>query len=328
MKHHIHHFLLTFVILSVPVFGQQWISRYNSSGIALDEAASMTTKNSRVYISGSSFSPAGGWDIVTLCLDRAGNTLWEDRQATPMDEKAVSVVSDGAGNTYVLGRVWGSNNLWQLLLLAYDNEGNVQLTKTFNTGALSSDMPIGLGLMTNGNLAVAAEAHALDGSVSSIVMVVSSDGTVVWTDSYSGAGDAYPRSLSAGSVIAVTGTTRGGATADGFIVMYQNDGTRIAARTYDGGLNADETFSSSVLDSQGRLHAAGWAAMSPTSSQVLLAEYESDGSFVSDYTYTPGTDGRHRAAAVGVDGSDNVLLTARIDAGGGDFNMMTTRRGS
>ncbi|MFZ1728772.1 MAG: Ig domain-containing protein [Bacteroidota bacterium] len=328
MRYFIPIFLLTLISLSAPLSGQEWITRYNSAGIAMDEAASMTTANARIYVTGSSFSPASGWDIVTLCLDRAGNTVWESHQGNPFDEKSVAVAADAAGNVFVLGRVWSSENRWQLVLLGFDSDGTVQMSKTFNSGPSSSDFAIGLGMMNNGNLAVAAESRATDGAVSSVTMGLTRTGTILWTDSYKGAGDAYPRTLSAGAVVGIAGTTHGGPTNDGFIVLYQNDGSRIASRSYDNGSDADETFSASTLDSQGNFHVSGWSAASASSSQVLLANYAADGSYLSDYLYTPGNTGRHRAVAISVDEADDVLLTARIDAGNGDFNILTTKRGS
>ena len=327
MRRHLRFLLLSILFLASPMLAQQWTTRYNSSGGAMDETASMVTADERVYIAGSSYSASDGWNIVTICLDRAGGTVWEKSYSTAGDEKAVAVVADASGNSYVLGNVWENDNRRHLVLLAYNNLGVLQWTKVFTAQAASSDIGVGLGLLSNGTLVTAAESRMNDGTSSSVVTAFNPDAAELWKDSYTGTGSAFPRSLVAGSRVAMSGLTTGGGDSDGFVVLYDAAGARIAANTFDGGSGLDEIFALTAFDAQGKLYCAGWTMLAPASTRVLLAEYNPDGSFASDFHYSPGNDGRHRATALDIDPAGNALLTARLDAGSGDFNVFITRRG-
>lgn len=321
--------LLSIILFAIPgtlLFGQEWTSRYASSGTATDEAVAQVTAGEHTYVTGSSFSSTNGWDVITRCIDRTGSTVWEHRHESAADEKSVAVVHAAAGGTYVLARQWSSANRAIMLLLGYDASGTLQLEQELSVGSGLNVMAIGMGLLSNGNLAVAAEAHTLDdASITSLVASIKTDGSTAWTDTYAGTGSAYPRTLSVGSQIGVAGHTTDGNGFDGFMVMYNNDGTRIAAQTYDGPLNADAHFAFSSMDDQGQLHAAGWTAPTENSSNVLLVTYGADGSEGNTYSYTAPFAGRHRATGVAVDAMGDVLLTARIDSGGGNYNMLVAK---
>ncbi len=327
MRRRFEFLLIGALILASPVFAQQWTTRYNSAADAMDEAAAMVTADERIYVTASSFS-ANGWDVVTLCLDRAGNTLWTQSYSTAGDEKAVAIAVDASGNSFVLGNVWEADHRWHLVLLSYSPMGMLQWSKIFTADAASSDIGIGLGLLSNGTLLAVAESRMSDGTSSSVLTAFSSDADELWRDSYSGAGDALPRALATGDRAAVSGVTVGSANRDAFVVIYNADGSRVAANTHDGGSGLNEVFTHSAFDAQGMLYCAGWTELAPASTQVLLVQYGADGSFISDDHFSPGNSGRHRATALSVDPSGNALLAARYDAGAGDFNVFVTRRGS
>ncbi|MBM3330580.1 hypothetical protein FJY68_01855 [candidate division WOR-3 bacterium] len=112
-----------------PDGSERWVVLYagltgraTAQGIALDAEAN-------VYVTGSSADSTGGWDVVTVKYDSAGNQRWVERYDRPsrFDEGYVLALSR-QGNVFVGGRTDDDSTGIDYLTLAYGSAGAVKAT--------------------------------------------------------------------------------------------------------------------------------------------------------------------------------------------------------
>ncbi len=110
-----------------PDGAERWVERYagprnwdQAYAIALDADAN-------VYVTGKSADSAGGWDVVTVSYDSAGNQRWIERFDMPsvFDEAYVLALSH-QGNVYVGGRTDNDTTGIDYLTLAYASAGGIE----------------------------------------------------------------------------------------------------------------------------------------------------------------------------------------------------------
>jgi uncharacterized delta-60 repeat protein len=115
-----------FATLKYDTNGNQlWAARYNGRGNSFDIPIALAVHDSgNVYVTG--WSDAFGDDYITLKYDPNGNQLWVARYNGPGNgsDTARGLGLDAAGNVYVTGQSYSSENGYDFATIKYDANGN------------------------------------------------------------------------------------------------------------------------------------------------------------------------------------------------------------
>ena len=133
------------------------------------------------------------------------------------------------------------------------------------------------------------------------------DGTQLWVNRYTTAGNAVADDLavdSAGNVY-VTGYSESGGNADYATIKYSPDGAELWVRRYDGPAGNDVALAM-ALDSAGNAYVTG-RSMAATGSDCATIKYSPDGAELWVRRYS-GPGGNAGATALAVDSSGNVYV--------------------
>ncbi len=113
-------------------------------GIALDHEGD-------IYVTGE--TDANGGTTLTLKYGPGGDLLWARQYAgVNYRNRGNSVAVDGNGRVWVVGKVFKEDQAGDWLLLAYDEDGNLLLDKTYSFGGDGSAESVAVD--ASGNLAV------------------------------------------------------------------------------------------------------------------------------------------------------------------------------
>jgi hypothetical protein len=109
---------------------------------------------------GAPLGSAGGFDAFVVKLDPMGAHLWSKRFGDPLDQRAVAVTTDAAGNIFMTGDFLSTINfgaldiqsagLADIFVLKLDVDGNYVWANTY--GDASNQVPGGVGADAAGNI--------------------------------------------------------------------------------------------------------------------------------------------------------------------------------
>src|SRR5574342_146765 len=121
-------FCTLFCLSSPFVFSQQvdtaWVRRYNGPGNGDDKAVALAVDSGgNVYVTGSSFDSASGYDFCTIKYLPNGDTAWVRRFDEPASwsDYASSLAVDDSGNVYVTGTSYTGNWCYGYYVSDYAN---------------------------------------------------------------------------------------------------------------------------------------------------------------------------------------------------------------
>ncbi|HEU4436524.1 MAG TPA: SBBP repeat-containing protein, partial [candidate division Zixibacteria bacterium] len=193
-------FCTLFCLYSPFVFSQQvdtaWVRRYNGPGNGDDKAVAIAVDSSgNVYVTGSCFDSATGYDYCTIKYLPNGDTAWVRRYDGPgrpdglegQNDFAVALALDKAGNVYVTGTVatplclggYGSRDIVTIKYLPNGDTG--WLRGTFAAFCDRADLSaLGLAMDSRSNLYIAGQGfHPMYGWYG-IALKYDSGGNAVW----------------------------------------------------------------------------------------------------------------------------------------------------
>lgn len=318
-------FFALFLFTSSLFAQEQWLSRYNAQGNALDEATQIEIVGGNSYVIGSSFSATNGWDIVLKKIDGNGTTVWVKQSNRQGDEKAVALAVHSTSALSVVGQVWGNDNRWHVSVARFDTDGNELWSKSFNATGSSHDIPVDAVALSNGNLAVAVQVIADDGSYGTMVVGIDPSGNQIWSEGYTHGDGATPVAIDAGGTrIAVVGMTFTGTERDAFALILNLNGTRVGASLF-GSTGSNESFSDLRVDNTGNAYAVGWKSSSQSRSGVVVVKYKSDASEEWNKEAPITGDGFHRALAIELDAGGLPVITGRVFTGGTNADYLTAK---
>jgi len=108
---------------------ERWVARYAGITGRAVAAAIVMDADANVYVTGSSADSSGGWDVVTVKYDSAGNQRWVERYDRPSTYDEAYVIALGPDSSvFVGGRTDIENNGIDYLTLAYGAAGAVAET--------------------------------------------------------------------------------------------------------------------------------------------------------------------------------------------------------
>jgi len=254
------------------------------------------------------------------------DTLWTATYGSPYggDDAACAVLTDTFNNTTVVGSSAGASGSGgsDFVVIKYSwFHGNTMWTKRITGSDSSDDVARGAGVDPAGRVCVTGQTGQSP-NYNILTVQLDANGNEVWRATYDGtthaddAGTAIATDTS-GSVF-VTGYAEN-ATTDYVTMMYNWDGTRAWATTYDGG-GADKP-TGIALGPDGSVYVTGRAG-----DNFATVKYSSSGVQQWVATYTGPFAGPDWAVALAVDSSGNAYVTgvSRTASGPGGFNHIST----
>jgi hypothetical protein len=204
------------VTLKYDTLGNEiWIARYNGISDSSDNAIACAIDDSGfVYVTGTSWVPGSGHDIVTIKYDSGGDTVWTrfyNGSANDNDYPAV-IATDGLGNVYVAGYCKETNV--DYCTIKYDNSGNELWVAHYDGPGNGIDRARAMAIDDSGNVYVTGESFGAGTIYDYATVKYNSNGSEVWIARYNGPANstdkAYALAVDNNGYVYVTGESFGG----------------------------------------------------------------------------------------------------------------------
>jgi uncharacterized delta-60 repeat protein len=307
-----------------------WVARLNTNGTvdATFNAGSgannminsvLLQPDGKVLIAGS-FTSFNGTNCNHVARLNANGVL----DATFNVTESVSVVSAGAlqndGGVLVAGGFITASGILRSPVARLDGGGPIsQEPWTYHEPGSYDNVPIALAVAGNGNVVVTGTSADDFGFTSWLTVAWSSNGDLLWTQSYHGPvefTDAQPNAVAvdaAGNVF-VAGVAVGiNGDQDYVTIKYSSTGVALWTRSYNGPGNGHDGAIAAAVDSAGNVIVTGISPETADSTSGSYATIKYSGEGVPLWTnryHGPGNNvGGDGPTDVAVDGSGNVFVT-------------------
>jgi hypothetical protein len=251
---------------------QVWASRYDGPGNALDEARDVALDPAgNVYVTGNSLGEGTLLDYVTIKYDPVGNELWVARYDSGDFEydKAKAIDVDGQGNSYVTGIADRG-----ILTIKYDTEGKESWTARHSVG-----FDTGKDIIVDDSGNVFVTGYVESGTYRSCSTIgYDPDGNELWIAVFDTTLDANSRAnyitLDDKGDMYVTGRCSIAGEGSNFItIKYDNEGSEIWVRDYDGtDIGFDEAWAVCV-DGKGNVYVTGESEGDDSVEDYVIVKY-------------------------------------------------------
>jgi exo-poly-alpha-galacturonosidase len=191
-----------------------------------------------------------------------------------------SIVIDSSGNVYACGETAGIGTDQDCLTLKYSPDGTLLWAKTYNGSTNGQDMLEAIVIDSAGNAYVTGSVETATDS-NYVTIKYSPDGNSLWTAFYSGTAtgwdESYAIAVTSDSNIAVTGYSKGAASADAATVKYDSQtGSQLWAVRYNGVGNSTDYAEAIATDRVGNVYVHGRSAEIGSTDYLTIC-YDSSG---------------------------------------------------
>jgi PKD repeat protein len=229
-----------------------------------------------VIVSGKSFLQGDGERFLILKYDPSGNLLWRARST--VGEVAIRVKTDAAGNIYAVGHTKGTKDF---VTVKFDPSGNQIWLKTYNGPNNFNDEASSLDVTPSGVVVVTGRSTGGITSYDFATIVYETDGTVRWLQRYNTPinGSDQPSDVVFGpnEVVYVGGFESTAVDTDFSLVKYDNDGTFLWNRTYNGPDDKWDSIKRMQVDSAGNIIVTGYEQQADFYSDMATIKYDANG---------------------------------------------------
>jgi outer membrane protein assembly factor BamB len=226
---------------------QLWIQRYNGPGNGSDQATAIKVDGSgNVYVTGYGTGIGTYGDYTTIKYNSDGNQLWIQTYNGPanMHDAASAVAVDISGNVYVTGHSVGSGTSDDCATIKYDSNGSELWVRRYNGPGNAGDYA---GVIVAGLNGVYVTGASRGGATYRDFATIKYDfnGNELWVQRYNGpagngADSATAMIADEYNIVYVTGYSWNGYNYDYATVAYENNGTQLWVRRYNGLGNGDD----------------------------------------------------------------------------------------
>lgn len=165
-----------------------WEEQFNGdwSGNSHDYLYDILIDNDVIFASGATWQSGGKLEGLVLSFDPAGNPL-DTATYEPADTRThFQYLSAMNGNIYVAGESESANSGDEYLLAKYNSTLDLLWDETYNSDAnINDDVPFNL-IAENDTIYITGSSE-LDYDFDAATLAYATDGTVYWTDRYTGA---------------------------------------------------------------------------------------------------------------------------------------------
>jgi uncharacterized delta-60 repeat protein len=315
------------------VTAQTWVARYNGPANDEDQARAIAVDNEGcVYVAGSSWGSGTDRDWATLRYGAAGESLWVvrfDGEAHGPDE--VFAVDAAGGSVVVAGGVSAASFYTDMKIIAYDVNGGVQWTQSYNGPAAGNDMALAACLDDAGNAFVTGYASYPDSGWDLTTIKYDASGTEEWVARYSTADEDYGVAVAADGAgnVYVVGNSGSPYTSswDFVTIKYNSDGQEQWVARYNGpGDGADEAHGL-ALDPDGSVIVTGGSEGMGTSYDFSTIKYNAAGETLWVRRLDGPSSGPDAANAIARAQDGGVAVTGYSQDPASEFDYLTVMYG-
>jgi len=166
-----------------------WTASYDGGFQEADFASDIAIDaNSNIYVSGDSYNPATGFDIVILKYNSQGTLLWQAIYDGPAhsDDRWSHLAIDSYGNVYMLCSSNSPATGEDVVLVKYDTDGNQLWSQSFNSNGANNDEALNLIIYNDQYIYIAATSQDEAGQYDWWIMSLTADGNIIWSQFYDG----------------------------------------------------------------------------------------------------------------------------------------------
>ena len=241
----------------------RWSQTYNSGGSNSDQARGITkSADGIVYVVGNTPGPGSFANVLILGYDADTGALLKTikyRSGTGISEFGSSIVTDSAGNIYVIGGTNGDGP--DVMTLKFNSAGTLQWRKVFDGPGfppLDQDSPVKILLDPAGNVLSCITAYTASGHPDyEVVKYAATNGATLWETSWGVTGGDFPGDMEIDAA--------GDVYVSGIGIDFIDKYSTVKFRGSDGGLiwqfydaeGLDHSFSGLFLDGAGGVYITG-----------------------------------------------------------------------
>ena len=305
-----------------------WTNRYNGPGNFDDAvtAAAVDSSNS-VIVAGYSLGSGSTYDLAIIKYSSAGAALWTNRYP---QAAASALAVDGSNNIVVAGRAWNSSSAWDYLAIKYSSLGAALWTNRYNGPGNGDDRAAAIAVNSSNAVAVTGYSTGASGNYDYTTLLYSSAGAGLWTNRYNGPanGEDAARALAVDSrnTVIVTGYSVGNdGSYDYATLCYSGAGAPLWTNRYSGPGNNVDVAAAVVVDAATNVIVTGSSYSSTNSSDYATIKYSADGMALWTNRYHGPMLSLDEAIAVGIDASNNVVVTGSSAGDGSSDDIVTLK---
>jgi hypothetical protein len=253
-------------------------------------------EDGRAVITATELSTNGPW-MTTFMASPDGDILWSDRKGgTP-----TSLNLDANGDIWVVG---------SQKAIKYHSSGFTLAEYVYNVGAGVLYRPSDGTLDPDGNLLLTGTAWLSSKGDVVVTQKLSPEGDILWEDRFDSTETEFGYSVACDSQgnVAVTGTY-GDIYHDCLTILYDENGTRQWARTYNGNANSTDWGLYAEFDTAGNVYVGGQGYVAGHDVDYLMLTYTHDGELTRLERHNGSANGDDRPRGFHVAPSGRSYLT-------------------
>lgn len=314
----------------------QWTNRYNGPGNSTDDAKAVAVDiNGNVFVTGNSVGSGTSADYATVAYSGAGVPLWTNRYNGPgnFTDQPSGVAVDTSGTVIVTGYSLGGASYSDYLTIAYSGTGVPLWTNHYNGPGNQYDTANAIAVDGSGTVFVTGSSTGTNGYSDYATIAYSNAGVPLWTNRYSGLGNAFNQAnaiaVDGNGNVFVTGRSKGSASYDYATIKYSGAGVPLWTNRYNGPANRDDQASSIAVDGSGNVVLTGYSIGNGTTNDYATIAYSNAGMPLWTNRYNGPVNGDDQpqtksSLAVGPDGSAYVTGSSSENVSGGAVYDITT----
>jgi CTP:phosphocholine cytidylyltransferase-like protein len=246
---------------------------------------------------------------------------WVQRYNGPgnAEDQATAVAVDGNNDVIITGYSANTVSLYDYdyVTIKYSSAGLPLWTNRYDGPGNYLDRARALAVDGSNNVIVTGESTGSDGGYAYATIKYSSDGVPLWTNRYKGERVTAVAVDGSNNVI-VTGRSWASGSSDDYATLkYSSAGVPLWTNRYHGPGSGSDYPTGVAVDGSNNVIVTGYSAGSVGNTDYATVQYSSAGVPLWTNRYHGPGSGTDQAAAVAVDGSNNVIVTGYSGNGSG-----------
>ncbi len=309
-------------LVSQAQINVQWETRFTGSGSNPDNVSDMHVDAAgNIYVTGSSYSAASGYDIITRKYDNNGGVLWTstfngDGNGTDV---ANALAVDANGNVFVTGYSYRGGTNYDMTTIKYTSAGTQSWQNYSGNGTSAFDEGKDIAVDGNNDVVVTGGIQNTAGTNTDYRTIKYTNvGGVAWTMDYTNS-----TNLDIGLAVTIDASNSVYVTGHSFVtgedlnirtIKYNSVGTQQwNTATNFSVINSIDSPSAIQVNSSGEVFVAGRVFNGSVSDDdIVLMKYNASGSVTNNTLINGTANSVDKANRIYLDGSNNVYLAARV----------------
>ncbi|MCX7785070.1 MAG: SBBP repeat-containing protein [candidate division WOR-3 bacterium] len=259
------------------------------------------------------------------------DTAWVRRYSgiTNDDDGAEALVVDDAGNVYITGYTYNSNQGFNYITIKYSANGVEQWAQTYNHTDNGNDRASAIAIDNLGNIYVTGISFSYATGYDCATIKYNSSGTIQWVQRYNGFGNG----IDCGNAIMVddlnnvyvVGYSDSLNNRDYLIIKYNPSGNIEWVRKYNGTANSADVAKAIAIDDSNYIYVTGRSEGIGTTADYVTIKYHPTGQMQWVQRYNGTGNNWDEPYAIAVDAQSNVYITGESEGVGTVGDILTIK---